>query len=74
MGSRGQAGKTEKQRQGGSGGSRGRSAVGGGGEGYRQSDDFTRRGVGDKIGVVGQHKRGRKSTGNEYYKKRKKRK
>ena len=60
MGSRGQTGKTEKQKQGGGGGSAGGGTSRLTDNQRRGNDDFTLRGIGDKINVVGQHKRGRK--------------
>lgn len=73
MGGRGRSGELSKQSQGGGGfrssGSSSRNNSRG-----SSSDDFTRKGVGDKLGVVGQYKRGRKSTDNEFFKKRKNRK
>ena len=77
MGGRGQTSSTTKQKQGG-----GQTAGGGVGSSSskltsnqkRGNDDFSRRGVGDKMGVVGQGKRGRKSKGNEFYKKGNRRK
>lgn len=58
MGARGQKSKTTKTSQN-SGGRRFRGemrVI----EGDRRNDDFSRRGIGDKIDVIGQKKRGRK--------------
>ena len=39
-----------------------------------KSDDFSRKGVGDKLKVTGQRRRGRKSAGESQYRKNKTRK
>lgn len=77
MGSRGATGGTEKTHQKGrseGGGYQGRRGSGSRSEltenQKRGNDDFTRRGLGDKMGIVGQFRRGHKTNENEYYKKR----
>ena len=79
MGSRGATGRTEKtrQRRGRTEGGGNQGGRGGSGSGERRTDnqkrgndDFTRRGIGDAMTIVGQFKRGHKTTENEYYKKR----
>ena len=55
MGARGQKSKTTKTSQ-----STGRRFRGEPKDVSKSSDDFSRRGIGDKIDVIGQRKRGRK--------------